>query len=222
MARTAPTTEVENAPLPKDLADKVMALIKEDKLAATLAQAYAYAKTKVSADPKHISAPFHTTSSIKEKMDGNADGSIVASATLLNFSLEVDAVSTYDVARIQWMLTSHHDARSFKDAIGPITVNYNSVNENCQGGARLDKDAEVQALCLLILWTEGATPFVEMAADLVVKFVHAGTGSASKAYALRLINKEEDKRKVRDKSIMWLRMYPLNCGKGGNIRKEVL
>ena len=121
------------------------------------------------------------------------------------------------------MLTSHDDARSFKDAIGPITVNYDSVDENCRGGSRLDKDAEIHALCLLIMWTEGAKPFVELAADLVVKFVHAGTGSDSKAYTLRIINHEENKRKVRDTSIMWLRkVYPLHCGKGGNIRKEAL
>ena len=191
MAKTAPTTEVDNAPLPNGLDAMVKKLIKDDTLATTLAQAYAYAKTKVSAEPKHISAPFHTPSSIKEHMDRDANGSILASATLLNFSIEVDAISTYDVARILWMLTSHDDARSFKDAIGPITVNYDSVDENCRGGSRLDKDAEIHALCLLIMWTEGAKPFVELAADLVVKFVHAGTGSDSKAHTLRMIHKEE-------------------------------
>ena len=98
--------------------------------------------------------------------------------------------------------------------LGVITVNYDTCDENVTQGRRLDKDAEIQALCLLIFWTK-AKPFIDLASDLVIKYVHTGLGSKSKAYALRLINKEEAKRKVRVASMMWNPILPPWCCKGG-------
>ena len=98
-----------------------------------------------------------------------------------------------------------------------IAVNYDTAGENGASGRRLDKDAEIQSLCLLMYWTK-ANAFADMAADLVVKYVHAGLGSVHKAHTLRLINKEENKRKVRVASMVWNPfLFPWYCKSGGGI-----
>ena len=196
ITKAAPADEVENIALPADCGMKPMELVKNESLMTTLKDAYTYVKNVVPITPLYVSGPPHTKASLKEKMDKGDDGSVTASGTLIDLNLDVDAVSTLDVARIQWMLTQHTHARPFKDAIGLITVNWDTTDSNCSQGQRLDKDAEIQALCLLIYWTKSKA-FIDMAADLVIKYVHAGLGSSSKAYTLRLINKEEDKRKAR-------------------------
>ena len=196
MTKTAPTEEVERFLLPIDCGEKVKILVKSDALGATLQEAYTYARTVVSSTPLMISGPAHTKTSLKDKMSADADGSVTASSSLVHLNLESDAISTFDVARIQWMLTNHPDARAFKNAIGTITVNWDTVDANVSSGQRLDKDAEIHALCLLIFWTKHQA-FVDMAADLVFKYVHAGQGSSSKAFTLQLINSEESRRKVR-------------------------
>ena len=200
--KPAPTTEVENTALPADVGAKLKLMVKEDSLTATLTLAYAYAKTVIPHTPMYVSGPFQTSGSIQEHMQSDPAATIMASATLQDIALEADALSTFDIARVQWMLTQHVDARSFKDAIGVITVNYNTVDSNCKHGRRLNKDAEIQALCLLIYWTQ-APAFVGLATDLVIKYVQAGSASSSKAWTLRMINGEESKRKVRRASMIW-------------------
>ena len=200
--KPAPTNQVDNTRVPADVGAKLKLMVKEDSLNATLTLAYAYAKTVIPHTPMYVSGPFQTSGSIQEHMQSDPAATIIASATLQDIALEADALSTFDIARVQWMLTQHVDARSFKDAIGVITVNYNTVDSNCKQGRRLDKDAEIQALCLLIYWTK-AQAFVDIASDLVIKYVHAGAGSSSKAYTLRMINSEESKRKVRRASMIW-------------------
>ena len=123
LTKAAPVDEVERIPLPVDCGEKIMNLVKSDALMATLKEAYTYAKTVVSPTPLMISGPSHTKTSLKEKMSADADGSATASSSLIDLNLESEAVSTLDVARIQWMLTHHPDARAFKNAIGTITVN---------------------------------------------------------------------------------------------------
>ena len=196
ITKSAPVDEVERVPLPADCAEKLTNLVKSDALMATLSEAYTYTKTVVSPTPLLISGPAHTKASLKEKMSADADGSVTASGTLMDLNLEVDAVTTLDVARIQWMMTHHAHVRAFKDGIGVITVNWDTADANGSSAHRLDKDAEIQALCLLIFWTQ-AKAFVDVAADLVFKYVHGGLGASSKAYTLKLINSEESKRKVR-------------------------
>ena len=196
ITRAAPVDEVERIPLPTDGGEKLMNLVKSDALMATLKEAYTYAKTVVSPTPLMISGPSHTKTSLKEKMSADADGSVTASSSLTDLNLECDAVSTLDVVRIKWMLTHHADVRAFKKGIGTITVNWDTVDANISSGQRLDKDAEIQALCLLIFWTKSQA-FLDVAADLVFEYVHAGQGSSSKAYTLKLINGEESRRKVR-------------------------
>ena len=195
VTKCAPHDEVDSAPLPDGCGDELRELVKSDLLISTLKEAYTYTKTVVSTTPLLISGPAHTKASLKEGMAA-ADGSVTASSTLMDLNLESDAVTTLDVARIHWMLTHHAHARAFKDGIGVITVNWDTVDANCASGQRLDKDAEVQALCLLIFWTKSEV-FAKVAADLVFKYVHAGQGSNSKAYTLKLISTEESERKVR-------------------------
>ena len=94
------------------------------------------------------------------------------------------------------VVLSHHCAYT-QNCIGTITINWDSVDELGRSRQRLDRDAEIQALCLLIHWTDGHRALLDVAADLVFKYVHAGLGSLKKAYTLRLINEEERKHKVR-------------------------
>ena len=199
--KPAPTTEVAKIALPADAGAKLKQLVRDETLQATLILAMAFTKTVVSTTAMHVSGPFHMPESIKEKMHDDADATMHAGATLQDIALEVDALSTIDIARVQWMLTAHADSRSFKDSIGVISVNYDTVDEHVKQGRRLDKDAEIHALCLLIYWTE-AQPFIDIASDLVIKYVHAGCGSSGKAYTLKLINLEESKRKVRIASMI--------------------
>ena len=195
VTKCAPADEVDCTPLPEDCGDKFLSLVKSDMVMPALKEAYAYAKTVVSPEPLLISGPPHNKASLKEKMS-DGDGHVTASSTLIDLNLEADALTTLDVARIQWMMTHHAHARAFKDGIGVITVNWDTVDANGSSAQRLDKDAEIQALCLLIFWTQ-AKAFVDVAADLVFKYVHGGLGASSKAYTLKLINSEESKRNVR-------------------------
>ena len=172
ITKCAPADEVDCTPLPEDCGDKFLSLVKSDMVMPTLKEAYAYTKTVVSPEPLLISGPPHTKASLKEKMS-DGDASVTASSTLIDLNIESDAVTTLDVARIKWMLTHHAHARAFKDGIGTITVNWDTVDVNGSSGQRLDKDAEVQALCLLIYWTKSEV-FVKIAADLVFTYVHAG------------------------------------------------
>ena len=205
---TAP--EVEDIALPSDCGTWFMDMVKGDNLTASLAEASTYAKSVVSVDPMHVSGPCNTRDTIRQNMDADLKGTMRTSATLLDLNLEINAVNAIDVARIHWMLSEHTTTRSFKDAIGAIIVNYDTVDASGAQGQRLDKDAELHALCLLIHRTktlESSTPLqnavVQLASDLVIMYVHAGLGSASKGYTLRLINKEESKRKARIASMMW-------------------
>ena len=134
--------------------------------------------------------------------------------TLIDLNVEVDAVTTLDMACIHWLIMEHKDVRSLKDSIGVITANWDTTDENGSQGQHLDKDTEVQTLCLLIFWTK-AQAFTDIASDLVIRYVHGGLGSNSKAYTLRLINKEEAKHKVRVASMMWNPILPPWCCKGG-------
>ena len=195
--KTAPVDGSEDMALPIDSAQKFKKMVQDDTMAAALQEAYSYVKTKALTAPLLISGPVHTKESIREKMSADAKGSVTASSTLMDMNLDADAVATLDVARIQWVLANHTTVHALKGCIGTITVNWDSADELGKSVQRLDKDAEIQALCLLILWTDGHKALLDVAADLVFKYVHAGLGSSKKAYTLRLIDEEEGKRKVR-------------------------
>ena len=73
MMKTAPAQQVDIISLPVDWGAKLKEMIKQDSLMATLHQAYAFTKTVVSSTAMHVSGPYHTPTSIKEKMTSDAD-----------------------------------------------------------------------------------------------------------------------------------------------------
>ena len=123
----------------------------------------------------------------------------MASGSLAAIDLSSSPVGTYAVGRIQWLLSEYDSFPALKRAIGPIVINFDRSSETDDEQMtkliRLDKDAEVHTLCLLIYWT--ASPELkDGAADLIFEFVHGGLGSQSQTESLKLINKEESKRKA--------------------------
>ena len=76
--KPAPTTEVDNTPLPANVGARLKATVEADALNGTIALAYAFTRTKVSTTSMNVSGPFHTPGSIQEKMQADADGTITA------------------------------------------------------------------------------------------------------------------------------------------------
>ena len=142
-------------------------------------------------------------------MSAQKDGSIMASGSLRMLIIEENAVNTLDAARVKHMLTEFDTLAAFKKAIGSITINFDlSDQTTLKQGRRLNKDAEIHALSLLIYWMKN--PDVTAAgSDLIFEYTHGGVGSHAATAALRLINEEETVRTVRGMS-GWRRCVFLN------------
>ena len=79
---------------------------------------------------------------------------------------------------------------------GPIKINFDLTEQaTLTQGRRLNKDAEIQALSLLIYWME-SDAVTAAGSDLIFEYIHGGSGSHAATASLRLINEEESVRKV--------------------------
>ncbi len=125
---------------------------------------------------------------------GDNEATALASGSLSMLDLGNNAVGTYDTGRMQWLLAEHSSVLALKSGIGSIPINY---DQGITAGSlvRLNKDAEVHALCLLVYWLQSPGILV-CARDLTFELMHGGLGSHARTATLQLINADEAKRKV--------------------------
>ena len=194
--------------LPEDNCKKLMTLIMDDRIEFELASAVDYVKTNVPATPAGKTVGKRTLAEIKLELS-DPNGSVLASGSLTQLALGTNAVGTIDAGRIHHLMTTADTLAELKELIGPIVINGDPLLPSTESSdlsqplTRLNKDAEVHALCLLIFWVK--TPdLVKLATDLQFQYVHGGSGSQSSTCSLRLINKEERQRKATH-SIYWRR-----------------
>ena len=173
-------------------------LLMDEKLDDEMRAAMKFVSENVPIEPKGVACSKKGVDCIKKAM-GDADGAITVSGSLAALNLPAAAVRTYDVGRIQWLLSEYSHFPALKRAVGPIVINYDQSKVNADQQwvnlIRLDKDAEVNALCLVIYWTK-SPDVLDGATDLIFEFMRGGLGSRSQTKALKLINTEESKRKA--------------------------
>ena len=190
-----PTTEPIAIPA-DDHGDKVLNLIVSGGLADEIRAVMTYAKNNVSETARGIACPVRTPEAVRTLMSAQPDGSIMASGSVQTLIIEENAVNTLDAARVKRMLTDFDTLAAFKKAIGPIKINFDvSDQSTLKQARRLNKDAEIQALCLLIYWMQNED-VTAAGSDLIFEYMHGGVGPRAATAALRHINEEETARKV--------------------------
>ena len=204
-----PRPAVQGMLSPEANGEKLMQLIMNDRLHSEVQSAVEFVKTRVPMTPKGKQVGARTLADIRDQLT-ELDSTTIASGSLTALQLEVNAVGTLDAGRIHYLMTAADTTAELRKLIGTIVINGDLLPPAApdvpdgEGGrvvdqplnlSRLNKDAEVHTLCLLIYWTKSQA-LIDLASDLVFEYVHGGIGSKSTTYSLRLINKEEEKRKA--------------------------
>ena len=164
-----------------------MKLIMDDRLECELASALDYVKQNVVPIPAGKTVGKRTVDEITLQMS-DPNGSVIASGALTQIALETNAVGTIDAGRIHHLLTTADTLAELKELIGPIVINGDLLLPSTENSdlnqplTRLNKDAEVHALCLLIFWTK-MQALVKLATDLLFQYTHGGVGSASEHHS---------------------------------------
>ena len=170
---------------------KLQNLIVQDSLEHEITAAMEYVAAHVDANPAGIAVATRTPAWLKNEMDAGSFASVTASGSLKMMQLNHNAVSTLDTARIKHMMVNYPTLPMFKKAIGAVTINYDHEPPL----RRLNKDAEVHAMCLLIHWMKDDV-VTRSGADLVFDYIHCGIGSFASTTTLRLCSEEDKKRQV--------------------------
>ena len=174
-------------------ADRFMKLVTDNEFSDELTKAMQHVSDSLDPTPKGLACPFTAMDDIKKVM-AEPTMSRMASGSLAGLQLNYSAMSSFDCGRIRWCLKEHSTVADFKAAVGSIKINFDTPSDSGKL-VRLNKDAEVQAMCLLIYWDQ--TPeLMNAAQDLIFEFVHGGIGSRSRSATLKLIDAADSKRKV--------------------------
>ena len=166
-------------PLPTASAwSKFKQLVISGKLGEELMAAYKYVGELPKMEPAGIMCATRELAEVRKLIAGNASGAMF-SATLTQLCLEERALSTIDCGRIAYIIETADSDSRLKIMMGVITVN---IGEGEQlSFMRANKDAEVDALCLLMYWncsnSEITSRLVAIASDLVFLGRHLGVGS---------------------------------------------
>ena len=174
-----------------EFGQKLQALIAQASLEHEITAAIEYVMANVDATPAGIAVGTRTPAWIKSEMDVGNHASVMASGSLRMMQLKHNALSTLDTARIKHLMTEYPTLPAFKKALGPLAINYDHEPPLC----RLNKDAEVHALCLLIYWMKNEV-VTSSGADVIFEYMHGGTGSYAVTTSLRLCGEDDKKRQV--------------------------
>lgn len=196
-------------PIPVDkYAEKVLDLIITGTLNDEIRKTMTYVEDRVAGVPSGEACPARTPAQVRELV-ALKQTSIMASGSLPMQIIEENAVNTLDAARIKHILAGFKTLAEFETAIGPVKINFDLTDQNTlKQGRRLNKDAEIQALSLLFYWIENDA-VTAAGSDLIFEYIHGGSGSHVAMASLRLINEEENVRKVMGMS-GWRRCVFLN------------
>ena len=83
-------------------------------------------------------------------------------------------MNTLHPARANRVLAEFDHSAAFEKAVGPIKINAKLADEvsfsRCR---RMNKDAEIQSLCLLIYWLQNVD-MTAVGSDLISEYMHGG------------------------------------------------
>ena len=154
--------------LPTDSMKKFKQLVIASKLEEELMAAYKYVGELPKMEPAGRRCATRELAEVRKLVADDAEGAMF-SATLTQLCLKERALSTIDCGRIAYIIQTGDSDSRLKSMMGVITVN---IGEGEQlNFRRVDKDAEVDALCLLMYWncsnSEITSRLDAIASDLV-------------------------------------------------------
>ena len=167
-------------------------------ITSTLHAARCAAQAAVTTEPLGVACPVQAVAAVQAAC--HAGHSTMASGTLSQLALGECAQRTIDVGRLMQLLGSA-TTHAMRTSIGPITVNRDAWNSTtAENLHRCNKDAEVDALCLMRWWC-GADPSIlaeldNICADLVFEFKAWGSGSTLTSNKAKQIDDDENRRQT--------------------------
>ena len=155
-------------PLPSDSADKFQKLVISGKVREELVNAHKYVETLPKMEPAGITCGIRELAEVKKLIADNSEGAMF-SATLSQLCVDERAISTIDFGRTAYLIENADTDSKLKTMMGVITVNIEEGEQLIF--KRANKDAEVDALCLLMFWnntnSEIKSRLIAVASDLV-------------------------------------------------------
>ena len=172
------------------------ALITSGRLSAEMLLAYRHVSDNTPLIPAGITVAKRELVDVRKMLVDNPEG-VMFSGSLPQLCLPERAVSAIDSGRIAYIIESATTPTQLNNLVGSIIVN---VDNDAAGFKRANKDAEVDALCLLMYWhrekEDHTSAFQSIASDLTFHGRRLGTGSKHFAARLELINAEEKSRET--------------------------
>jgi len=184
-------------PLPTDSADKFKKLVISGNLGEELNKSYQYVTALQKMQPAGITVATREFADVKKLVSDNAEG-VMFSGTLSQLRVDERALSTIDYGRIGYIIESAENDAQLKNMLGVIIVNIEDGEQ--LHFMRANKDAEVDALCLLMYWNsqnqEVQSRLIALASDLVFHGRRLGAGSKVFAAKFELMNADEKSREA--------------------------
>ena len=154
-------------PLNTDSKDKYKQLIISGKLGEELVKAYQHVKSLPAMVPAGITCGIRKFADVQKLVADNEES--MFSGSLSQLSVDDRALATIDFGRIGHVIESADTDLQLKSILGVITINIPEGKQ--QPFMRANKDAEVDALCLLMFWHSSNSQVLErliaVASDLV-------------------------------------------------------
>ena len=181
-------------PLNTDSKDKYKKLIISGKLGEEWVESYQHVKSLPAMVPTGITCGIRVFADVQKLLADNEES--MFSGSLSQLSVDDRALATIDFGRIGHVIESAGTDFKLKEMLGDITIN---IEEGGQKPfMRANKDAEVDALCLLIFWhaqdKQVHSRLIELASDLVFLGRRLGLGSKVFAAKFDMMNLDETSR----------------------------
>ena len=182
----------------EDYADRLMGHLKDGTLRSEIRAAYEYAANHVNNKARGLTAAARSPEDCKKL--ASAGGTCIASSSLTALQLQAEALETLDTGKIFHTLTGCTTVGDIVHHVGTVLVNTSGWDgaefTNLQ---RLSKDAEIQTLCLVLMWSTSAQ-LAEASADLVFEFRDCGLGTFASTYKLKMNDETDKERNVKGMS----------------------
>ena len=166
-------------------------------LGEELNKAYQYVTALSAMQPAGITVGTRELADVMKLIVDNADG-VMFSGTLSQLYVDERALSTIDYGRIGYIIEEANDDAQLKKLMGVIIVNIGDGEQ--LRFMRANKDAEVDALCLLMYWnsrnSEVQSRLIALVSDLVFHGRRLGAGSKVFAAKFELMNADEKSREA--------------------------
>ena len=181
-------------PLPEGLQKKYIALVGANGLQAELQAAYTYVNS-LEIVPTGIKVPVRTYDNVKVVIQ--ATGTAMFGGSLSQLDLQRRAINNPLTSKLHCIIGTAKTDSALNDLMDVIVVNVDAGNPSSY--VRANKDAEVDALCLLMYWCSNDKALTArlntIAADLI--FDGRAMGDVSKVFSAKLnLMEAEESRDV--------------------------